>query len=52
MSDNEFNVIPMNIRYFRQLEILSFRDNDIRSIPAELEYLDKIHEIHLQVIIY
>ena len=49
LSDNDLKYIPMNIKNFHNLEILSVRDNDIESIPDSIESLSKIHELHLQV---
>jgi len=50
LSDNDLTLIPMKIKNFENLEILSLRDNEIVSVPQELEFLHKIHELHLQVL--
>lgn len=48
-SDNDFEILPPDIRHLVNLRILALRGNELIEIPAEIGELTNLRELHLQV---
>ena len=48
-SDNDFEILPPDIRHLVNLRILALRGNELVEVPAEIGELTNLRELHLQV---
>lgn len=48
LGDNDFTMLPPEIRQLNNLQVLVLRDNDILTLPKELEALKQLRELNVQ----
>jgi len=48
LGDNEFEVIPGDLKHLKNLQVLVLRDNDLIELPPETGELLSLKELHLQ----